>query len=62
MNSDDLDKANYFISDEYAEIASPLKKDSYVDDSYYLKSNLNSGARIDSQENSLRNASKCNGL
>lgn len=62
MNSDDLDKANYFVSDEYADIPSPLKKDSYVDDSFYMKSNLNSGARIESQENSLKTVSKCIGL
>ena len=58
MNSDDLDKANYFVSDEYAEIASPLKKDSYADDSYFIKSNLNSGARNQSQENSFRTVTK----
>ncbi len=62
MNSDDLDKANYLVSNEYAEIASPLKKDSYADDSYFMKSNMNSGARIESQENSIRTVTKCIGL
>lgn len=47
MNSEDLEKVNYLLTDDYAEIASPLKKDSYKDDSYFIKSNLNS-ANVDS--------------
>lgn len=62
MNSDDLDKANYFVSDEYADIKSPLKKDSYPDDSYFMKSNQNSGARIESQENSIKTVTKLIGF
>jgi hypothetical protein len=42
MNSEDLEKLNFLNSDEYAEIVSPLKKESYKDDSCFIKSNLNS--------------------
>jgi hypothetical protein len=47
MNSEDLEKVNYLLTDDYAEIASPLKKNSYKEDSYFIKSNLNS-ANVDS--------------